>query len=42
MLVGKDHVGGDGSCWWEGVMLALQDDEECKDVIFAFQKSAFS
>ena len=42
MLVGKDHAGGEGSCWWERIMLVLQDDEECKNVIFASKKSTFS
>ena len=35
MLVGKDHAGGEGSCWWGMIMLVLQDDEKCKNVIFA-------
>ena len=39
MLVGKDHAGGGGPCWWERIMLVLQDDEECKNVIFAPKKT---
>ena len=33
---GKDHVGGDGSCYWRRIMLVgrimlvLQDDDFCK------------
>ena len=42
MLVGKDHAGGEGSCWWERIMLVLQDDEECRNVVFATEKSFFS
>ena len=42
MLVGKNHAGGERSCWWERIMLVLQDDEECKHVIFALEKSTFS
>ena len=34
MLLGKDHVGGEGSCWWERIMLVLQDDEERRNVVF--------
>ena len=25
MLVGKDHVGGTGSCWWDKIMLVGKD-----------------
>ena len=25
MLVGKNRVGGEGSCWWERIMWLLQD-----------------
>ena len=32
---GKDHAGGERSCWWERIMLVLQDDEECRNVVFA-------
>ena len=32
MLVGQDHVGGERSCWWERIMLVLQE-EECRNVI---------
>ena len=42
MLVGKDHVGGEGSCWWGRIMPCLQNDEECKNIIFALEKSTFS
>ena len=42
MLVGKNHVGGEGSCWWGGIMLVLQDDEEGRSVVFAPKKSTFS
>ena len=35
MLVGKDHVGGEGPCWWEQIMLVLQNDEERGNVVFA-------
>ena len=41
MLVGKDHVGGEGSCWWERIMLVLQDDEEWKKMIFAPKNKLF-
>ena len=41
MLVGKDHVGGERSCWWGRIMLVLQNDEECKNVVFA-PKNTFS
>ena len=33
MLVGKNHVAGEGSCWWGRIMLVLQNDEECKNVV---------
>ena len=41
MLVGKDHASGEGSCWWGRIMLALQDDEFCKNMISA-QKTFFA
>ena len=41
MLVGKDHVGGEKSCWWGRIMLVLQNDEECKNVVFAPRKINF-
>ena len=25
MLVGKDHAGGERSCWWERIMLVVED-----------------
>ena len=34
MLVGKNHAGGEGSCWWERIMWLLQDGK-------LLQKSAF-
>ena len=39
MLVGKNHVGGEGSCWWGRIMLVLQDDEERRNVVFAPRKN---
>ena len=42
MAVGKNHVGGEGSCWWGKIMLVLQDDEERRNVVFAPKKSTFS
>ena len=41
MLVGKDHVGGERSCWWGRIMLVLQNDEERKNVVFAPKKILF-
>ena len=35
MLLGKDHAGGEASCLWERIVLVLQDDEECRNVVFA-------
>ena len=42
MLVGKNHVGGEGSCWWGRIMLVLQDDEERRNVVFAPKKTTFA
>ena len=42
MLVGEDHAGGEGSCWWGRIMLVLQDDEERRNVVFAPKKFIFS
>ena len=33
MLVGEDHVGGEGSCWWERIMLVVEDSNVCKIMI---------
>ena len=41
MLVGEDHAGGEGSCWWEKIMLVLQNDEERKNVVFAQKNQLF-
>ena len=41
MLVGKDLAGGEGSCWWERIMLVLQDYDFCKNLIFAPTKIGF-
>ena len=41
MLVGRDHVGGEGSCWRGKIMLVLQDDEECRNVVFAPKNHVF-
>ena len=41
MLEGKDHVGGERSCWWGRIMLVLQDDEERSNVVFAPKKILF-
>ena len=34
-VAGKGYAGGEESCQWDGIMLVLQDDEECKNVVFA-------
>ena len=30
MLVGKDHAGREGSRWWEGTMLVVEDSKSCR------------
>ena len=35
MLVGKDHVGGEGSCWWGRIMLVVEHGQCCRIMISA-------
>ena len=42
MFLGKNHVGGERSCWWgTRTMLVLQDDEERRNMVFAQKKYVF-
>ena len=42
MLVGKDHVGGEGSCWWERFMWLLQDGKLLQKYGSCIKKFTFS
>ena len=42
MLVGKNHVGGEGSCWWENIMWLLQDGKSLQKYDFRPLKNTFA
>ena len=42
MLVGEDHVGGEESCGWERTMLAVEDSEFSRIVIFVHKNTLFA
>ena len=42
MLVGKNHAGGEGSCWWERIMWLLQDGKLLQKYDFCTKKFTFS
>ena len=42
MLVGKDHAGGEGSCWWERIMWLLQDGKLLQKCDLCTKKFTFS
>ena len=42
MLVGKNHVGGEGSYWRERIMWLLQDGKLLQKYDFCTKKSTFS
>ena len=41
MLVGEDHVGGEGSCWWERIMLSVEDNKFCRIKIPVYEQHVF-
>ena len=42
MLVGKNHAGGEGSCWWERIMWLLQDGKLLQKYDFCTKKCTFA
>ena len=40
MLVAKDHVGGEESCWWEKIMLVVERGKCCR-IMISVQKNTF-
>ena len=41
MLIREDHAGGEGSCWWEKIMLLLQDNKLLQKYGFCTEKNYF-
>ena len=41
MLSGEDHVGGEGSCWWERIMLSVEDSKFSRIMISVHEKHVF-
>ena len=41
MLVGEDDVGGEEPCWWERIMLVVEDSKCCRTMIPAQKKHDF-
>ena len=41
MLVTEDHVGGEGSCWWERIMLSVEDSKFSRTMICVRGKLVF-
>ena len=42
MLVGKNHVAGERSCWWEKIMWLLQDGKLLQKSVFCIKEYIFA
>ena len=42
MLVAEDHVGSEGSCWWERIMLSVEDSKFSRIIVSVHENMFFA